>query len=47
MSAVPGGGLPSREWEAALDELDGLPVDERTDRAQELLTRLEDALEAL
>lgn len=47
---VPGGGLPIREWEASLaglDSVDEISVDERTDRAQELLTRLEDALEAL
>lgn len=45
--AVPGGGVPVREWESALAELDGLEPDERTHRAQDLLSRLEDALEAL
>lgn len=44
---VPGGGLPIREWESALAELDVHPEDERIDHATELLSLLEDALEAL
>jgi len=43
----PGGGVPTRRWEDALAALDEGPPEERTDRAHELLTRLEDALGAL
>ena len=47
MTVVPGGGVPVREWETALAELERLEPDERAVRAEDLLTRLEDALEAL
>lgn len=43
----PGGAVPTRQWEEALVDLDEGPPEERTARAHELLTRLEDALEAL
>ncbi|SMY12498.1 hypothetical protein [Brevibacterium jeotgali] len=44
---VPGGGVPIRQWEEALTELDESPPEERGDRTHALLSRLEDALEAL
>lgn len=44
---LPGGGVPIRQWEEALTELDESSPEERSDRAHELLSRLEDALGAL
>lgn len=44
---LPGGAVPIRQWEEALADLDESSPGERTDRAHELLSRLEDALEAL
>lgn len=44
---MPGGGVPVRQWEEALTDLDECSPEERSDRAHALLSRLEDALEAL
>ncbi len=43
----PGTAVPTRQWEEALTALDESPPEERSDRAGELLSDLEDALEAL
>ena len=43
----PGGAVPIRQWEDALLELDESSPEDRNDQAHELLSGLEDALEAL